>query len=197
MVERRWVRKERQTRETTVAVELDLDGQGQVMVETGIGFFDHLLTQLGVHGFLDLKVQARGDLLVDAHHTVEDVGIVLGQAIAEALGNKAGIRRYGWAVVPMDEALAQVAVDVSGRPFLALEAVFPQELVGDFPVCLLKEFLRAFATNAGLSIHLQVKGENSHHMAEALFKALGRSLDQAFRHDSRLTTIPSTKGVLR
>lgn len=196
MIERRVASRERKTRETEVRVEVDLDGQGRVDIATGLGFFDHLLTQLGLHGFMDLKIKAKGDLEVDAHHTVEDVGIVLGQALAEALGDRQGLRRYGWAMLPMDESLARVAVDVSGRPFLALTASFPQEMVGEFPVCLVKEFLRALTVNAGLTMHLEVTGENSHHMAEALFKALGRSLDQAKQHDSRVMGVPSSKGVL-
>lgn len=184
----------RKTRETDIAVELSLDG-GETEVSTGVGFFDHMLNAFAVHGGFGLKVEAEGDLLVDCHHTVEDVGIVLGKAFAQALGDKSGIARYGSFYVPMDEALAFASVDVSGRPFLVFQASFQQERVGDFDTCMTEEFFRAFAMNAGITLHVRVEyGSNSHHEIEALFKAVA--------HAMRLATTPagdsalSTKGVL-
>lgn len=196
MSQHRLAEVRRETAETRVTVTIGLDGPGEVRVETGLPFFDHLLGQLGKHGFLQLQVAAAGDVEIDGHHTVEDVGITLGQAIGRALGDRGGITRFGQAWVPLDEALAKVAVDVSGRPHLSLEADFPQPVTGGVELCLVKEFLRAFTTNSGLTLHVEVTGENSHHMAEALFKALGRALDQAFRLDPRVNGVPSTKGVL-
>lgn len=186
----------RRTAETQVTVKLALDGTGRADVSTGLPFFDHLLSQVARHGLLDLEVTARGDLAVDGHHTVEDVGLTLGQAMAQAWGEKAGVRRYGEASVPLDEALARVALDLSGRPFLALRADFPQLRVGEFDTCLIPEFLRAFVTSAGITLHAEASGANSHHVAEALFKALGRALDAATQLDPRVTGIPSTKGRL-
>ncbi|MGE5508791.1 MAG: imidazoleglycerol-phosphate dehydratase HisB [Chitinophagales bacterium] len=186
----------RATAETQVAVEWTLDGTGTATVATGLPFFDHLLSQVARHGLFDLTVKAAGDLQVDGHHTVEDVGLVMGEALAQALGDKAGLRRYGEAAVPLDEALARVALDLSGRPFVALKAEFPQPMVGGFDTCLIAEFLRAFATRAGLTLHAEVTGANSHHTAEALFKALGRALDAATLTDPRVTGVPSTKGSL-
>jgi imidazoleglycerol-phosphate dehydratase len=188
---------ERTTGETRINLSLSLDGEGRSDIRTGIPFFDHMLTLLSRHGLLDLEIAAKGDIEVDYHHTVEDVGITLGQALAKALGDKSGIRRYGHAYVPMDEALARVVVDCSGRPFLAYEAPRGVEAIGLFPFQLVEEFLRAVAVNAGLTLHVSIlAGRDAHHMAEAVFKALGRALDIAVSHDDRVKGIPSTKGVL-
>jgi len=188
---------QRKTGETDISLALGLDGEGRSDIRTGIPFFDHMLTLFSRHGFLDLEIAAKGDIEVDFHHTVEDVGITLGQALAKALGDKTGIRRYGHAYVPMDEALARVVVDCSGRPFLAYEAPRGVEAIGLFPFQLVEEFLRAVAVNAGLTLHVSIlAGRDAHHMAEAVFKALGRALDIAVSRDARVTGIPSTKGVL-
>jgi imidazoleglycerol-phosphate dehydratase len=188
---------ERTTGETRISLSLSLDGEGRSDIRTGIPFFDHMLTLFSRHGLLDLEVAAKGDIEVDFHHTVEDVGITLGQALAKALGDKAGIRRYGHAYVPMDEALARVVVDCSGRPFLAYEAPRGVEAIGLFPFQLVEEFLRAVAVNAGLTLHVSIlAGRDAHHMAEAVFKAMGRGLDIAVSLDGRVKGIPSTKGVL-
>lgn len=188
---------ERTTGETKITLTLSLDGEGRADIRTGIPFFDHMLTLLARHGLFDITVDAKGDIEVDYHHTVEDVGITLGQALAKALGDKAGIRRYGHSYVPMDEALARVVVDCSGRPFLAYEAPRGVEAIGLFPFQLVEEFLRAVAVNAGLTLHVSIlAGRDAHHMAEAVFKALGRALDIAVSHDGRVKGIPSTKGVL-
>jgi imidazoleglycerol-phosphate dehydratase len=188
---------ERTTGETRINLSLSLDGDGRSDIRTGIPFFDHMLTLLSRHGLLDLEIAAKGDIEVDYHHTVEDVGITLGQALSKALGDKSGIRRYGHAYVPMDEALARVVVDCSGRPFLAYEAPRGVEAIGLFPFQLVEEFLRAVAVNAGLTLHVSIlAGRDAHHMAEAVFKALGRALDTAVSHDDRVKGIPSTKGVL-
>ncbi len=190
----RYAELSRKTKETDIAVKLDLDG-GAADISTGIGFFDHMLTALAVHGGMGLTVKAEGDLNVDGHHTVEDVGIVLGTAFKEALGDKKGIARYGTAFIPMDEALGFASVDISGRPFLVFDAEFPEEKIGDFDSCLTEEFFRAFAFNAGITLHLKcVYGKNSHHIAEALFKACAHALK-----DAKAATgneILSTKGVL-
>ena len=188
---------ERTTGETRISLSLSLDGQGGSDIRTGIPFFDHMLTLFSRHGLMDLEVAAKGDIEVDYHPTVEDVGITLGQALVKALGDKAGIRRYGHAYVPMDEALARVVVDCSGRPFLAYEAPRGVEAIGLFPFQLVEEFLRAVAVNAGLTLHVSIlAGRDAHHMAEAVFKALGRALDTAVSLDGRVKGIPSTKGVL-
>lgn len=188
---------ERTTGETRINLSLSLDGEGRSDIRTGIPFFDHMLTLLSRHGLLDLEIAAKGDIEVDYHHTVEDVGITLGQTLSKALGDKTGIRRYGHAYVPMDEALARVVVDCSGRPFLAYEAPRGVEAIGLFPFQLVEEFLRAVAVNAGLTLHVSIlAGRDAHHMAEAVFKALGRALDIAVSHDDRVKGIPSTKGVL-
>jgi imidazoleglycerol-phosphate dehydratase len=187
----------RETKETRVNVAIDLDGAGTVDVKTGIGFFDHMLTHIGRHGLLDLRVAAEGDLDVDAHHTVEDVGICLGKAFLEALGERKGITRYGHAVVPMDEALAEVAIDISGRPFLSFQANLSRARVGEFDAELTEEFLRAFAVNGRVTLHVVLReGTNVHHSIEAIFKAFGRALDGATRIDPRVTGVPSTKGML-
>lgn len=170
---------QRTTRETDASVELSLDG-GEIDVSTGVGFLDHMLCAFAVHGGFGLKVRTVGDREVDCHHTVEDTGIVLGQAFSRALGDKAGISRYGHAFIPMDEALGFAAVDISGRPFLVFSGEFPQERVGDFDTCMTEEFFRALAVNAGLTLHLDCKyGKNSHHMIEALFKAAAHAIKDA------------------
>ncbi|MDP9172981.1 MAG: imidazoleglycerol-phosphate dehydratase HisB [Planctomycetota bacterium] len=187
----------RQTKETKVKVSLDLDGSGKTSSETGIGFFDHMLDLLGRHSLIDLSAHADGDLQVDAHHTVEDVGIVLGQALEKALGDKRGIYRYGWSIVPMDETLAQTSIDLSGRATLVYNARYTDGTIGQFPVELIEEFLKAFATNARMNLHVNVAyGSNNHHIAEAIFKSLAKSLRQAVSIDPRNPEIPSTKGSL-
>ncbi|MDR3589008.1 MAG: imidazoleglycerol-phosphate dehydratase HisB [Negativicutes bacterium] len=187
----------RKTNETDIRLSLNLDGCGQAEVSTGIGFFDHMLNLWAKHGLFDLAVEARGDLQVDGHHTVEDTGIVLGQALARALGDKSGIRRYGTAFVPMDEALAMVVVDISGRPFLQCDLNLTAAKIGDYDGELTEEFLRALAVNAGLTVHVRLlSGKNAHHITEAVYKALGRALAEASRKDERITGVLSTKGVL-
>lgn len=184
----------RKTKETDITISLCLEG-GAVTAKTGIGFFDHMLTALGFYAGFGLEITAKGDLHVDAHHTVEDVGIVLGQALAQALGGKEGIVRFGTAFVPMDESLARVVLDISARPYLVYDAVMPQERIGDYDSCLTQEFFRAMATHAGLTIHAAaLYGANAHHMTEALFKALGLALKQAVTVAGQGVT--STKGVL-
>jgi len=186
----------RQTRETEVDVELELDGRGNASCDTGIPFLDHMLTLLTAHGYFDLTIKARGDLEVDQHHTVEDIGICLGQAFREALAQRPQVRRYGEARVPMDEALAQVTVDLSNRPLLHLEANLPSGSAGLDPQ-LLKEFWRAVSIHGGMTLHISVPyGENTHHILEAVFKAAGRALDAATQPEPRATGVPSTKGVL-
>ena len=188
---------ERQTKETQVRLSLDLDGQGLVKVNTGLGFFDHMLTHVAFHGYFDLELTALGDLHVDPHHTVEDVGICLGQALSQALGDRAGLRRYGSAWVPMDESLAQVVVDLSNRPLLVVSGPRRPGSVGQFDGQLAEEFWRALALHGGLTLHVRlVYGENDHHLLEAAFKALGRALDQATGMEPRARGIASTKGVL-
>jgi len=188
----------RQTNETKVHVALNLDGAGKADAETGVGFFDHMLDLLARHSLIDLDVKAEGDLQVDAHHTVEDVGIVIGQCLERAVGDKKGIFRYGWAIVPMDEALAQVAVDLSGRPALVYHCPFKGDSIGQFPVELVQEFFKALATTARMNLHVHVPyGDNNHHMAEAMFKALAKALRQAVSFDERNRDgMPSTKGSL-
>ena len=184
----------RSTKETRVTVRLNLDG-GDVAINTGVGFFDHMLEAFAVHGGLGLEVAVKGDLEVDCHHTIEDAGIVLGRAFCEALGDKSGIARYGSFLLPMDETLASAAVDVSGRPYLVFNAVFPEERVGGFDTCMCGEFFRAFAMNAGVTLHLNVPyGGNSHHQIEALFKAAAHALRQAVTQTGKGTL--STKGSL-
>lgn len=184
----------RKTNETDITVSLNLDG-GAHAVDTGVGFFDHMLTALAVHGGLGLEIQAKGDLQVDCHHTVEDVGIALGKALHEALGGKGGIRRYGSAYIPMDEALAFCALDVSGRAFLVFQGDFPQAQVGGYDACMTEEFFRALAMNAGVTLHLRCEyGKNSHHMIEAMFKAFAHALRDAVERREGGTL--SSKGVL-
>jgi imidazoleglycerol-phosphate dehydratase len=187
----------RTTGETDITATVDIDGSGAVSVDTGVPFFDHMLDALGRHGHFDLELKATGDLEVDAHHTVEDVGIVLGQALAQALGDKAGITRFGSATVPMDEALVQAAVDISGRGQLHYAVDLPIEIIGTFDTTLAKEFLVALATNAGVTLHVRsLAGENSHHIIEAAFKAVARALREAVALDARVVGVPSTKGSL-
>jgi imidazoleglycerol-phosphate dehydratase len=188
----------RKTRETQLRVRVDLDGTGRAQVGTGIGFFDHMLEALARHGLLDLEVECRGDLQVDGHHTVEDTGIVLGQALAQALGDRSGIRRYADATVPLDEALVRAVIDVSGRPFLAYHIDAPKwQMLGDYDVFLTPEFFRALTLNAGLTVHIDlIRGENPHHIVEATFKAFARALDLATARDTRIIGVPSTKGLL-
>ena len=184
----------RETKETCVSVRLTLEG-GKVEISTGIGFFDHMLTALAFYGGLGLELTARGDLEVDGHHTVEDVGIVLGQALREALGDRRGIRRYASAIIPMDEALCFTALDFSNRPFLVFDADMPQARMGAYDACLTEEFMRARAVNSGLTLHMKaLYGKNSHHITEALFKALGVAVKEAVRVEG--TRVVSTKGVL-
>ncbi|BCV22488.1 imidazoleglycerol-phosphate dehydratase HisB [Moorella sp. Hama-1] len=188
---------ERRTTETNIRVKLELDGSGTWQGSSGIPFFDHLLAQLARHGLLDLKVWAEGDLEVDNHHTVEDIGICLGQALKEALGDKAGIGRYGNALVPMDEALVQVVLDCSGRPYLAWGLELPPGRIGGLETELVEEFVRALVNNSSLTLHVrQLAGHNGHHLAEALFKALGRAIRQAVALDPQVAGVPSTKGSL-
>jgi imidazoleglycerol-phosphate dehydratase len=188
----------RKTKETDLLVRVNLDGRGEASVKTGIGFFDHMLEALARHALLDLTVEARGDLHVDGHHTVEDTGIVIGQAIAEALEDRAGIRRYANAVVPLDEALVRCVMDVSGRPFLSYHVEIPKwQMLGDYDVFLTPEFFRALVLNAGLTVHMDLlRGENPHHIVEAAFKAFARALEGAISRDPRVTGVPSTKGTL-
>jgi imidazoleglycerol-phosphate dehydratase len=186
----------RQTAETDIEVTLDVDGDGDTTVDTGIGFFDHMLDAVGTHGLFDLTVRCDGDLAVDDHHSVEDVAIVLGEALDEALGDRRGIRRFADRRVPMDEARADVVLDVSGRPYFAFEGEFSQAAVGEFTSVMARHFLRSLATNAGLTLHAEVRGENAHHEIEALFKGLARALDDATRVDGRRGDAPSTKGEL-
>jgi len=193
----RLVSLERKTHETSIDLKLNLDGSGEGDVFTGIGFFDHMLLQIAKHGHLDLSVHAQGDIEVDYHHTVEDVGIVLGKAISDALGTKEGICRYGSVNLPMEEALILCAIDLSGRPYLNFDVTFTTERIGGLDTEMLEEFFRALCLNAGINMHIkQLAGKNSHHLAEATFKAFGRALDQASRYDDRISGVLSTKGVL-
>ena len=188
----------RETNETKISVEIDLDGQGAAKVATGVGFFDHMLDQLARHSLIDITVTARGDLQIDDHHTVEDVGIALGQALNQALGDKRGLARYADCLLPMDEALTRVAVDVSGRPFLVFRTEFPTAKIGSFDTELVREFFQAFAINGGLTLHIEtLYGANSHHIAESCFKGVARALGAALAIDPRQASrIPSTKGAL-
>jgi imidazoleglycerol-phosphate dehydratase len=188
----------RNTAETRIRVKVNLDGTGQSKLSTGIGFFDHMLDQISRHGLVDLEIQAEGDLHIDGHHTVEDVGITLGQAVLTALGDKKGIRRYGHAYVPLDEALSRVVMDLSGRPGLEMHVPFKSGMVGAFDTQLAHEFFQGFVNHAGVTLHIDnLKGENAHHQAETVFKAFARALRSAIELDPRaLGTIPSTKGSL-
>jgi len=187
----------RKTAETDVSISLNLDGEGKCEIATGIGFLDHMLTLLAKHGFMDLTVKAKGDLEVDSHHTVEDIGIVLGEAMKEALGDKAGIHRYGNSFIPMDETLAQVCLDFSGRPFLVFDAEVPKIKLGNYETEMTEEFFRAVAMNCGLTLHIRVLyGSNVHHIIEAVFKAFARAVAEATATDPRVKGIMSSKGVL-
>jgi imidazoleglycerol-phosphate dehydratase len=187
----------RRTKETDIRLELGLDGRGRYEVETGLPFFNHMLEAFARHGFFDLVVAAKGDLEVDAHHTVEDVGLVLGQALREALGDKSGVRRFGEATVPLDEALTTSVVDLSGRPFLAYEVKLPQTRIGTFDTELVHDFLLALVNQAGMNLHVRTaSGRNPHHVVETIFKSLGRALDQATQREPRLSGVLSTKGSL-
>ena len=188
----------RDTTETQIEINLNLDGTGEHKLDTGLPFFEHMLTQVARHGVMDLEVKAEGDLEIDAHHTVEDVGIVLGQAVAKAVGDKAGIYRYGHAYVPLDEALSRVVIDLSGRPGLFYRVNYTRARVGDFDVDLLREFFQGFANHAQVTLHIDnLHGDNAHHQAETIFKAFGRALRAALTEDPRMgDVVPSTKGSL-
>ena len=188
----------RNTLETQIEVRLDLDGSGKSKLATGVGFFDHMLDQVARHGMVDLEVEAKGDLHIDAHHTVEDVGITLGQAFTRAIGDKKGVRRYGHAYVPLDEALSRVVIDLSGRPGLEYSVDYARGLIGEFDVDLVHEFFHGFANHALVTLHIDnLKGRNAHHQAETIFKAFGRALRMAVELDARASgTLPSTKGSL-
>lgn len=188
----------RKTKETEITVSVDLDGNGLARISTGIGFFDHMLEQLARHALIDIEIQAKGDLHIDQHHTVEDTGIALGQAIRRALGDMAGITRFADVLVPMDETLTRVAIDISGRPFLVFRTVFAKAKIGDFDTELVREFFQAFTMHAGMNLHVEtLYGENSHHISESSFKGLARALRVAVAIDQRQNgAIPSTKGSL-
>lgn len=188
----------RNTLETRIHVRLDLDGHGTSKLATGVGFFDHMLDQIARHGMFDLEIKAEGDLHIDGHHTVEDVGITLGQAFAKAIGDKKGVRRYGHSYVPLDEALSRVVIDLSGRPGLVLNVEFTRAMIGELETQLIHEFFQGFVNHAGVTLHMDnLKGENAHHQAETLFKAFGRALRMAVEFDPRAAGVmPSTKGVL-
>lgn len=187
----------RSTKETKISLELTLDGEGKTAISTGIGFMDHMLTLMAAHGFFDLTLDAKGDIEVDEHHTVEDIGIVLGEAFKKALGDKKGMRRYGRSVVPMDEALASAVIDFSNRPFLVYNVKLRREVSGRFDTQSVKEFFRAFVNHGGTTLHINVMyGENTHHIIEAVFKAFGQALDAATTLDNRINDVRSTKGLL-
>jgi len=188
----------RNTLETQIEVRIDLDGTGKSALATGVGFFDHMLDQVARHGMLDLEIKAKGDLHIDAHHTVEDVGITMGQALAKAVGDKKGVRRYGHAYVPLDEALSRVVIDLSGRPGLEYSVDYARGLVGDFDIDLVYEFFQGFVNHAQVTLHIDnLKGRNAHHQAETIFKAFGRALRMAVELDPRASgLLPSTKGSL-
>lgn len=188
---------DRSTKETNISLRINLDGSGIQEIDTGIGFFDHMLTSFARHGFFDLMVSAKGDLYVDSHHTVEDVGIVLGQGIKKALGDKKGIKRYGQFILPMDDALVLCAIDLSGRPYLNFDASFTVERVGYMDTELVKEFFYALSYQAGMNLHIKLlHGENNHHMIEAIFKAFAKALDEAVGFDARILDVLSTKGSI-
>ncbi len=188
---------ERSTTETEIDVKLAIDGAGVSKIGTGVGFFDHMLTLFARHGFFDLEISARGDLQVDGHHTVEDVGICLGQAFDQALGDRKGITRYGAVILPMDEALATVSIDISGRPFLAYNLDMSDSHIGGFGTDLAHEFFQAFVNNAGITLHVRMQaGTNPHHIIESVFKGFGKAMDRATSLDSRITGIHSTKGII-
>lgn len=188
---------ERKTKETQIRIDLNLDGNGTHSISTGVPFFDHMLTLFAVHGFFDLTIEASGDIEVDFHHTVEDVGIVLGDAVNQALAGRKGIVRYGYAVTPMDDALAAVTIDLSNRPYFVYNVQCPNQAPGLFDISLGKEFFRAFSTRGGMNLHINLSyGENEHHIIESIFKATGRALDQATAFDGRIDSVRSSKGAL-
>jgi len=187
----------RTTKETEIELRLELDGSGENQIDTGVPFFDHMMTQIARHGFFDIELAARGDLEIDAHHTVEDVGICFGEAFRQALGDKTGIRRYGRGTMPMHEALASVIIDFSGRPLLVCNLPLPKTQIGNFELELVEEFLTAFCNHAGANLHVNLAyGDNLHHIVEAVFKALARALDEACQHDPRIVGVLSSKGKL-
>lgn len=187
----------RDTQETQITVKINLDGSGRAKLASGVPFLDHMLDQIARHGLVDLEVKAKGDLHIDAHHTVEDIGITLGQAFAKAVGDKKGVRRYGHAYVPLDEALSRVVIDLSGRPGLEMSGKFTRARVGEFDVDLVREFFQGFVNHAQVTLHLDnLKGANTHHQVETLFKAFGRALRMAVELDPRVKGVPSTKGKL-
>lgn len=187
----------RKTAETDIKVTFNVDGKGENKIDTGVGFFDHMLTGFSKHGFFDLDVKCVGDLNVDCHHTVEDIGIVLGQAIKEAVGDKKGIKRFGYFILPMDEALCLCSLDLSGRPYLVMDAEFTMDRVGDLDTEMVREFFYAVSYAAGMNIHIKMlAGSNNHHIAEAMFKAFGKALDMATSYDERIEDVLSTKGSL-
>ena len=193
----RSARCERSTKETEIVVELEIDGTGKYEIHTGIGFFDHMLEGFARHGFFDLTIKVTGDTYVDAHHTVEDTGIVLGQAFARALGNKEGIGRFGYFVWPMDDALVLVSLDISGRAYFAFDGTFAAERLGTMETETVREFFMGFATGVGMNLHIrQLAGTNTHHIVEAMFKAVSKAMDMAVKQDSRIEGVLSTKGVL-
>jgi imidazoleglycerol-phosphate dehydratase len=187
----------RKTKETDIKLILNLDGKGTSSIDTGIAFLDHMLDLFSAHGFFDIDIKAKGDIEVDYHHTVEDIGICLGSAIREALGEKKGIKRYGHAIIPMDEALARVVIDISNRPYLFYHVPLESSVTGNFDTRLLKEFFKSVVNNAGITMHVELfSGDDAHHGAESVFKAFSRALDQATQIDERLDIVPSTKGLL-
>jgi imidazoleglycerol-phosphate dehydratase len=187
----------RQTNETDISLQLSVDGTGQANIQTGVPFMDHMLTLLAVHGFFDLTITAHGDTAVDDHHTVEDLGICLGQALKEALADGRGIKRYGNSAAPMDESLVRISLDISNRPFLQYQVVINETKTGSFDTSLAKEFLRAFILHAGITMHVDmIRGDNAHHIIEAIFKAMGQALDQATSVDARVKTVLSSKGSI-
>ncbi len=186
----------RETAETTIEVELDLDGRGETTIDSGIGFLDHMLDSFGTHGLFDLTISCDGDLDIDDHHTVEDIGLTLGTAFNAALSEKRGINRFADRKVPMDEACAEIVLDISGRPYFSFDGEFSQERVGEMTSYMARHFLRSFSTTAGITLHASVTGENAHHEIEGLFKALARAMDDATRIDDRRSETPSTKGEL-
>lgn len=197
-MDKRTAQVERNTLETQINVKINLDGSGESSFSTGVPFLEHMLDQIARHGLIDIEVNAKGDLEIDAHHTVEDIGITFGQAVAKAVGDKKGIARYGHAYVPLDEALSRVVVDFSGRPGLVYDVTYPRSTIGNFDVDLFREFFQGFVNHAGITLHIDnLKGSNAHHVAETIFKAIGRALRMALAMDSRMTGImPSTKGSL-
>ena len=193
----RYAKITRKTKETDIELELWIDGSGQASIDTGIGFFDHMLNSFARHGFFDMNLKVKGDLWVDCHHTIEDVGIVLGKAIKEALADKAGIKRYGYFILPMDETLALCAIDLSGRPFMVYDVNFTAERIGTFDTEMVREFFYAVSYGAEMNLHIkQLDGTNNHHIAEGVFKAFAKALDEATSYDSRVQGVLSTKGAL-